>query len=154
MNNVLTRFEEDEEQSVDEEDIFYRMVFSSAITRGLFSRVLEADDPSFRPVIGKRGASRVAETSAGSAADELTTEAAWASETRAAGRGPSGTGGHRRGSAGRQHCGQEDVDPLVRFALAHAEQAALHRLEAVGFRSVSRKNRRPSGSVGGSSDTR
>src|SRR5215472_15107040 len=39
---------EDEEQSVDEEHIFYRMVFVlAAITRGLFSKVLGADDPSF-----------------------------------------------------------------------------------------------------------
>ena len=41
---------EDEEQGVDEEHIFYRMVFFlAAITRGLFSRVVGADDASFRP---------------------------------------------------------------------------------------------------------
>src|SRR5215831_6309423 len=51
---------EDEEQGVDQQDIFYRMVFFlAAITRGLFSRVLGADDPSFGPVMGKRGASGV-----------------------------------------------------------------------------------------------
>ena len=45
---------EDEEQGVDEEHIFYRMVFFlAAITRGLFSRVLGADNASFRPVMGK-----------------------------------------------------------------------------------------------------
>src|SRR5215467_5444690 len=72
---------EDEEQRVDEEHIFHRMVFFlAAITRGLFSRVLGADDPSFRPVMGKRGASGVA-TGAGSSSNEPTTEAASAFET-------------------------------------------------------------------------
>ena len=46
--------EEDEQQGVDEEHIFYRMVFFlAAITVGLFSRVLGADNASFRPVMGK-----------------------------------------------------------------------------------------------------
>ena len=77
---------EDEEQSVDEEHIFYGMVFFlAAITRGLFSRVLGADDPSFRPIMGKRGASGVATGAATTGADassnEPTTEAASASET-------------------------------------------------------------------------
>src|SRR5580765_4465406 len=72
---------EDEKQSVDEEHIFYGMVFFlAAITRGLFSRILGADDPSFRPVMGKRGASGVA-TSADSSFNEPTTAAASASET-------------------------------------------------------------------------
>jgi hypothetical protein len=72
---------EDQEQRVDEEDIFYRMVFFlAAITRGLCSRVLGADDPSFRPVMGKRGASGVA-TGTGSSSNEPTTEAASAFET-------------------------------------------------------------------------
>ena len=45
---------EDKEQGVDQQDIFYRMVFFlAAITVGLFSRVLGADNPSFRPVMGK-----------------------------------------------------------------------------------------------------
>ena len=45
--------EEDEEQGVDKEHIFYRMVFFlAAITRGLFSRVLGADDAPFGPVMG------------------------------------------------------------------------------------------------------
>src|SRR5215510_10606451 len=73
---------EDEEQRVDEEHIFYRMVFFlAAITVGLFSRVLGADNPSFRPVMGKRGESGVATTGAGSSSTELTTEAASTSET-------------------------------------------------------------------------
>ena len=47
---------EDEEQGIDEQDIFYCMVFFlAAITRFLFNRVLGADDPPFRPVMGKRG---------------------------------------------------------------------------------------------------
>jgi len=72
---------EDEQQGVDEEDIFDRMVFFlAAITLGLFSRVLGADDPSFRPVMGKRGASGGA-SAAGSSSNELTTEAAAASKT-------------------------------------------------------------------------
>src|SRR5262245_16940758 len=50
------------------------------ITRGLFSRVLGADNPSFRPVMGKRGESGVA-TGAGSSPNELTTEAASPSVT-------------------------------------------------------------------------
>ena len=45
---------EDEKQRIDEQDIFDRMVlFLAAITLGLFSRVLGADDPPFRPVMGK-----------------------------------------------------------------------------------------------------
>ena len=52
---------EDQEQGIDEEHIFYRMVFFlAAITRGLCSRVLGADDASFRPVMGKRGEAGVA----------------------------------------------------------------------------------------------
>jgi hypothetical protein len=72
---------EDEEQSIDEQDIFHGVVFFlAAITRGLFSRVLGADDASFRPVMGKRGASGVT-TGADSSSTEPATEAASASET-------------------------------------------------------------------------
>ena len=47
---------EDREQGVDQQDIFYRVVFFlAAITCGLFRRVLGADDPSFCPVMGKEG---------------------------------------------------------------------------------------------------
>src|SRR5215831_3136920 len=78
--------EEDEQQGVDQQHIFDRMVlFLAAIRVGLFSRVLGADNPSFRPVMGKRGESGVATgaatTGAGSASTELTTEAASTSET-------------------------------------------------------------------------
>src|SRR5689334_3607893 len=48
--------EEDGEEGIDEQDIFYRVIlFLAAITVGLFSRVLGADDASFRAVMGKRG---------------------------------------------------------------------------------------------------
>src|SRR5262249_42177964 len=47
---------EDQEEGIDEQDIFHRVVFFlAAITIGLFSRVLGADDAPFRPVMGKRG---------------------------------------------------------------------------------------------------
>jgi hypothetical protein len=47
---------EDREQSIDQQDIFDRVVFFlAALTPRLFSRVLGADDPPFRPVMGKRG---------------------------------------------------------------------------------------------------
>ena len=45
---------EDEEQGIDEQDIFDRMIlFLAAITRGLFKRVLGADDAPFGPIMGK-----------------------------------------------------------------------------------------------------
>src|SRR3989449_11668606 len=70
---------EDREQSIHEQDIFDCMVlFLAAITLGLFSRVLGADDAPFRPVMGKRGD---AGTAAGSSARGVITVAASASET-------------------------------------------------------------------------
>ena len=48
--------EKDEEEGIDQQDIFHRMVFFlAAITRFLFSRVLGADDASLGAVMGKRG---------------------------------------------------------------------------------------------------
>src|SRR5271166_645439 len=48
--------EKDGERSIDQKDIFYRVVlFLAAVTLGLFSRVPGADDAPFRPVMGKRG---------------------------------------------------------------------------------------------------
>src|SRR5712691_4625265 len=48
---------EDDEESIDEQDIFDGVIsFLAAITRRLFSSVLGADNPPFRPVMGKRGA--------------------------------------------------------------------------------------------------
>jgi hypothetical protein len=73
--------EEDDEQGIDQQDIFDRMVFFlAAITLFLFSRVLGADDAPFGPVMGKRGESG-ATTGAGSSSREPTTEAASASVT-------------------------------------------------------------------------
>ena len=77
--------EEDDEQGIDEQDIFDGVVFFlAAITHGLFSRVLGADDTPFRPVMGKRGASGVAAgaptTGAGASSSGVTTVAASASE--------------------------------------------------------------------------
>ena len=47
---------EDEEEGIDEQDIFDRVVlFLATITRRLFSRVLGADDAPFGAVMGKRG---------------------------------------------------------------------------------------------------
>src|SRR4029077_12566176 len=77
---------EDDEQGIDEQDIFDSVVFFlAAITLLLFSRVLGADDASFRPVMGKRGeagaAAGMGATGAGSSSSGTTTVAASASET-------------------------------------------------------------------------
>jgi hypothetical protein len=75
---------EDDEERIDEQDIFDGVVsFLAVITRLLFSRVLGADNPPFRPVMGKRGAGAVAgtvATSAGSASSGATMVVASASE--------------------------------------------------------------------------
>ena len=48
--------EEDRQQGIDQQDIFDGVVlFLAALTVRLCSRVLGADDASFRPVMGKRG---------------------------------------------------------------------------------------------------
>src|SRR5216683_2020729 len=78
--------EEDDEQGIDQQDIFYRMVlFLAAITLRLFSRVLGADDAPFRPVVGKRGdagaTAGTTTTGGGSSASGVTTVAASASVT-------------------------------------------------------------------------
>src|SRR4029453_11970241 len=77
---------EDDEQGIDEQDIFDSVVFFlAAITLLLFSRVLGADDASFRPVMGKRGeagaAAGMGATGAGSSSSGVTTEAGAAFET-------------------------------------------------------------------------
>ena len=77
---------EDDEERIDEQDIFDSVVlFLAAITRGLLRRVLGADDAPFGPVMGKRGD---AGTPTGAAAGErsassngATTVAASDSET-------------------------------------------------------------------------
>ncbi len=77
---------EDDEQGIDEQDIFDGVVFFlAALTLLLFSRVLGADDASFRPVMGTRGeagtAAGMGATGAGSSSRGTTTVAASASET-------------------------------------------------------------------------
>jgi hypothetical protein len=72
---------EDQEEGIDQQDIFYRVVFFlAAITRGLFNRVLGADDPPFRPVMGKRGEADAVARGTGSSASGVTM-AGSASET-------------------------------------------------------------------------
>src|SRR5712671_189919 len=76
---------EDDEQGIDEQDIFDGVVlFLAAITVRLFRRVLGADDAPFGPVMGTRGeagaAAGPATRGAGSSASSVTTVAASASE--------------------------------------------------------------------------
>ena len=62
---------EDQEEGIDEQDIFDGVIlFLAAITRGLLRRVLGADNAPFRPIMGKRGES-------GMAAGTPTTGANW-----------------------------------------------------------------------------
>jgi hypothetical protein len=75
-----------DEEGIDEQDIFDGMVlFLAAITLFLLSRVLGADDASFGPVMGKRGAVGAAAgtptTGAASSSSGATTVAASASVT-------------------------------------------------------------------------
>src|SRR4029453_7298114 len=72
---------EDQEQGIDQQDIFHRVVFFlAAITLFLCNRVLGADDASFGPVMGKRGeadaAAGSAPPSAASSSSGVTTVAA------------------------------------------------------------------------------
>src|SRR5690349_7929368 len=47
--------EQDDEQGIDQQDVLYGMVLLlAAVTLGLFSRVLGADNPTFRPVMRKK----------------------------------------------------------------------------------------------------
>jgi hypothetical protein len=77
---------EDDEQGIDEQDIFDGVIsFLATITPLLCNRVLGADDPPFGPVMGKRGEAASAAGSAplcaGSSSSDVTTVAASASET-------------------------------------------------------------------------
>jgi len=77
---------EDDEEGIDEQDIFDGVVlFLAAITRGLLRRVLGADDAPFGPVMGKRGKAGAATgpgtTGADSSSSDVITVAAAASET-------------------------------------------------------------------------
>src|SRR5690349_21386947 len=64
--------EDDEEPGIDQQDVLYGVVLLLAtVTLGLFSRVLGADDPTFRSVMRKRGAACPATgAQAGPAPDE------------------------------------------------------------------------------------
>ena len=78
--------EEENEQGMHEQDIFDGVVLLlAALTRGLFRRVLGADAPPPRPVMGTRGdvgtLVEAAARGAASASREATTEAASVSET-------------------------------------------------------------------------
>ena len=77
---------EDDQQGIDQQDIFDCMVFFlAAITLFLFNRVLGADDAPFGPVMGKRGeagaAAGMGDPGADSSFSGTTTVAASASET-------------------------------------------------------------------------
>src|SRR2546426_4137836 len=68
--------EEDGERGVDQEDVFHRVVFFlAAITRGLFSSILGADDAPFGPVMGKRGAAGAAPAASGMTSGAASTTA-------------------------------------------------------------------------------
>ena len=77
---------EDDEQGIDEQDIFDCVVsFLATITLFLFNRGLGADDAPFGPVMGKRGeagtAAGMGATGVDSSSGGTTTVAASASET-------------------------------------------------------------------------
>jgi hypothetical protein len=77
---------ENDEEGIDEQDIFHRVIFFlAAITVRLFRSVLGADDAPFGPVMGKRGevgaAAGMGATGAGTSSSGTTTVAASASET-------------------------------------------------------------------------
>ena len=78
--------QEDEEQGIDQQDMFYRVVpFLAALTYLLCSRVLGVDEAPCRPVLGTRGASGVAAGAttpgAGASSRGVTPVAASTSET-------------------------------------------------------------------------
>src|SRR5258708_35864699 len=84
--------EEDDEQGIDEQDIFYRVVFFlAAITLGLFSRVLGADDAPFGPVMGTRGEAGAV---AGAAMRGAGSSSSGATAAAASGSRPPGRWGH------------------------------------------------------------
>ena len=77
---------EDDEERIDEQDIFDGGVsFLAALTRLLFRSILGADDAPLSPVMGKRGeagaGAGVVATGVASSACGVTTVAASASET-------------------------------------------------------------------------
>src|SRR5262245_26409109 len=102
---------EDDEERIDEQDIFDGVVlFLAARARGLFRSVLRADDAPLGAVMGKRGAAGAALGTATMGADSsssgVTTAAASASETP-----------RRWAKAVRERAG---ASPRVRSAASHA----------------------------------
>ena len=74
--------EEDREQGIDQQDIFYGVVlFLAAITPRLFSRVLGADDAPLGAVMGKRGDAGAVARGTSFSSSGVTTVATSASET-------------------------------------------------------------------------
>ena len=133
---------EDGEGRIDQQDIFHRVVFFlAAITIGLFSRVLGADDAPSRCRHGQKGGPHGAAvtgdstTGAGASASGVTTAAASATVTpsRCARAARERAGVSPRRAQGSLQSRQQDVNPLIGLALAHAEQASLDHLEAVGL---------------------
>src|SRR5712691_6723024 len=117
MHAASTSFtqKEDRKQGIDQQDIFYRMVLClAALTFGLCSRVLGADDTPCSAVMGTRGDAGAAAgpvtTGAGASSSGTTTVAASASET------PS-----RCARAGRERAG---ASPRVRSAASSAGKSA------------------------------
>src|SRR5689334_2655682 len=103
--------EEDEEQGIDQQDVLYGMVLLlAAVTLGLFSRVLGADNPTFRPVMRKRGAAGPA---TGAAAGQATDAGCSSGALPSA---PSGTPS-RCARAARERAG---ASPRARSAASNA----------------------------------
>jgi hypothetical protein len=74
--------QEDQEEGIDQQDIFDRVVFFlAALTRGLLRRVLGADDAPLGAVMGKRGDAGAVARGTGFSSSGVTTVAASASET-------------------------------------------------------------------------
>jgi hypothetical protein len=98
------------------------VLFLAAITPRLFNRVLGADDAPLGAVMGKRGDAGTVARGSGSSSRCTTTVAASASETPSRwARAVRASGGIAEGAQGRQQHGQEHVNPLIGFALTHAE---------------------------------
>jgi len=148
--------EEDDEQGIDQQDIFDRVVsFLTAITRGLFSRSWGRTMRRSVPSWAKGGglpAAGMATTGAGSSSSAPMTAAASASATpRRWARAATERAGHRRGAEGRQQHGQEHVDPLIGLLWPMPNRRPWTTWRLYVFRYVSRKNSRSSGVGKGSS---
>jgi len=119
---------EDDEQGIDEQDIFDRVIlFLPAITVRLFNRVLGADDAPLGPVMGKKGGLWRGCRDGGHGCGLLRQGRNHGgrvglrhAEPLRQGRQGAGRG-IAEGAQCREQRRQEDVDPLVGFALDHAE---------------------------------